>query len=614
MSKILSGGLDLATKYGGRAPRIDLPDRQWPSKYLTKAPTWLSTDLRDGNQALPNPMTMEQKIRYFKLLVEIGFKEIEVSFPCASQTEYDFTRYLIESGSVPDDVELCVLTPCRKETLLKAMESVRGAKKAILFTYLSTSDNYRETVLGISEEEWLEKARVCTEYARSITKESLDPEIRKTQWTFGFGFEDFANARPEAVLALAETISAAWRPSKESSLIIGLGSSVESSTPNVYADQVEYICRNLSKRELITISLHPHNDRGTGIAACELGCLAGADRVEGCLFGNGERAGNLDLVTVSLNMFTQGIDTGLDFSNIRHVRAVYEEITGINVHPRAPYGGDFYFRAFSGGHQDAISKGFRKQAEAQSKVSSGVVATTNGKPSGAAWRIPYLPMDPADLGLPFDVVISSVNSQSGKAGVSWLIQQRLGFLLPNELAIEFSKVAKAQSDALKRGLSTAEIGDIFVSTYHVDALVGHNALTATGAGEGCAVEISIKKLVEEIKSTPERSPAKVLSRILGLEFTDIAESSHTLAAATGTGEFVSYVKCTVGSSKSDWGVGIGEDDVEAATRGFLSILLTHGYVELDEELGERWATHNDSAVELHAMQLKEGGASIKVSA
>ncbi|PYH82674.1 aldolase, partial [Aspergillus uvarum CBS 121591] len=454
MSTICAGGQSLQSKYGGRAPpHVHLPDRQWPSKKLIKSPIWLSTDLRDGNQALPNPMTIQQKWQMFRLLVAIGFKEIEVSFPCASDTEFNFTRELLETpGAVPPDVSLEVMTPCRKETLKRAVDSLKGAKKAILFTYLATSDNYCETILQQpAETEWLARVAECIEYARSITKD--DAEAQGTQWTLGFGFEDFANARPEAALRLAATIQAAWKPTRDQPVILGLASSVEATTVNVFADQVEYFARHLQGRDTVCISIHTHNDRGGAVAAAELACLAGGDRVEGCLFGNGERAGNLDLVTAAMNYFTQGIETGLNLSDLPAIRRVYEEVTQLPVHPRTPYSGDYYFRAFSGAHQDAIRKGLNRRA---------------ANPSRSAWRVPYLPLDPADLGISFDSVIG-VNSQSGKGGVAWLIQQGLGLTLPGQLAVLFSRIVKVQSVAWERGLAAEEVCALFLESYDHNA-------------------------------------------------------------------------------------------------------------------------------------------------
>ncbi|KFX94354.1 hypothetical protein O988_06349 [Pseudogymnoascus sp. VKM F-3808] len=442
-----------AVKYQKQRPISNLKDRRWPSQRLEKAPTWLSTDLRDGNQALENPMTINQKWQLFRLLVAMGFKQIEVSFPCASETEFNFTRSLVETpGAIPADVTIEVISPCRKEALARTVESIKGAPNAIIFTFLATSDNYQETIFEASETILLERARTCTEYVRSITKD--DPiASSQTNWSFGFGMEDFGNSRPEVALRLGETVRKAWGPSRENPIILGLATSVESYMPNVYADQVEYFSRNISNRETVCISLHTHNDRGCAIASAELGCLAGADRVEGCLFGNGERAGNLDLVTMALNCLTQGVEPRLDFSQLPHVRQVYEEITRLPVHPRTPYSGDLYFRAWSGSHQDSIRKGMAKY--------HNEMTITKKQPT---WRVPYLPIDPADVGRSFDSVIG-INSQSGKAGVSWVLLQELGLDLPSEVAMEFSRVAKAHSERLGRAIAATELCELFIQTF-----------------------------------------------------------------------------------------------------------------------------------------------------
>ncbi|KAL3470123.1 aldolase [Aspergillus californicus] len=555
---ICAGGQTLQSKYGGRAPPdILLPDRQWPSKKLTHAPIWLSTDLRDGNQALPNPMTIAQKWQMFRLLLRIGFKQIEVSFPCASETEYNFTRELVETpGAVPEDVALEVMTPCRKETLLRAVESLKGAKKAILFTYLATSDNYRETILQRSEVETLTHVRECIEYARAITKE--DPGAGKTEWTLGFGMEDFANARPDAALRLAETIQAAWRPSSDNPVILGLASSVEAATVNVFADQVEYFSRNLSHRDQVCISIHTHNDRGGAMATAELACLAGGDRVEGCLFGNGERAGNLDLVTAAMNFYTQGIETGLNFVDLPEIRRVYEDITKLPVHPRTPYSGDYYFRAFSGAHQDAIRKGLQRRA---------------ARP-GCVWQVPYLPLDPADVGVSFDSVIG-VNSQSGKGGIAWLIQKGLGLSIPGEMAAGFSRAVKERSAALERGLAAEEICALFADLYDLrdspsGRVVREQGHIAAFELPGCTLEL------DNITEEAERA-AGVLTRgldIQGLLRCSMA-ASHPLPlsdAADGSLTVV-FAHCVVTETGEEgWGVGISFRRESAIDRALLSVI------------------------------------------
>ncbi|PVH95117.1 aldolase, partial [Periconia macrospinosa] len=431
-------------------------DRKWPSKTITKAPAYMAVDLRDGNQSLPNPMTFSQRVELFKLLVKVGFKEIEVAFPCSCKTDYDFVRYLVETpGLVPDDVTLQVITPCREDAIKTAVESLRGAKKGIVMTYMASSDNLRETMLRLSEDEWIARAQTVTAYARSIIAE----DASETQWTYNFGFEDFANARPEAVLRCAKVVIDEWDPSPERPMILGVASSVEISTPNIFADQIEYFLRNVPRRTDFRLTVHTHNDRGGAVATAELACLAGADRLEGCMFGNGERAGNMDTVVFALNLLTSGIDPGLDFSSLDAVRKVYEGITKLPVHPRTPYSGDFYFRAFSGAHQDAITKGLKIRG-------AGSAGDMQGLPAWPAWRVPYLPFDPADVGRSLDCVVG-INSQSGKGGIAWILANSVGLDVPVDLVRSFSKVVKEKSDSANRSIAVQELCLDFFTTYHV---------------------------------------------------------------------------------------------------------------------------------------------------
>ncbi|KAJ5618723.1 2-isopropylmalalate synthase [Penicillium herquei] len=552
----------IAQKYQKKLPISNLPDRQWPSNSLDKAPIWLSTDLRDGNQALPSPMNFEQKWEFFELLLAMRFKQIEISFPCASETEFAFTRSVADSsGVVPDDVTLEVIAPCRKETLARAVESIRGARNVIIFTFLATSDNYQETIFEASEETLLERARICVEYLRSITKD--DPYASsQTNWSFGFGFEDFGNSRPEVALRLAETVKAVWRPTADNPIILGLATSVESYTPNVYADQVEYFSRNISNRDTVCISLHTHNDRGCAVASAELGALAGADRVEGCLFGNGERAGNLDLVTMGLNYLTQGIDPGLDFSLLPHARQIYEEITGLPIHPRAPYAGDYYFRAFSGSHQDAIRKGLKKYSAAQTE--------SNLQP---AWSIPYLPLDPADIGLTFDCVIG-INSQSGKSGVSWVLRQGLQLNIPDALASVFSKCVKVESERVNRTLTEREVCDLFLRTYSVGEVDSHIWVRQMkGAQLSMNLDIFVGRSVGDITLH--------ISQVLGRDVHPV--QSHGDQVISDAARKVTFVECRLDGASLGWGVGIGVDGMENA-RAIISALASTGLINAETGL------------------------------
>lgn len=378
----------------------------------------------------------------------MGFKEIELGMPCANQAEFDFARHLVETpGLIPDDVLIQVITPCGKDAIQLAVDSVRGAKQAVILTYLPGSDNYRQTILKISEDEWVERARDMTAFARSITKD--DPRNAHTRWVYNFGFEDYANARPEAIFRCSEAIKAAWDPTENSKMMFTLASSVESSMPNVWADQVERFCQNVSHRATYRVSVHTHNDRGGAVASAELASLAGADRVEGCLFGNGERAGNMDLVVYGLNSLTSGNDPGIDFSRLDEARRMCEDITQLPVHPRTPYSGDYYLKAFSGGHQNGIVKGLRRREAAEK-------ATGNLQ----AWSVPYLPCDPSDYGGKLEDVIE-ISSQSGKTGVAWLIKQRLGQDLSPRDAEDTTRLVKEQFTLAGRTLTADEICAVY---------------------------------------------------------------------------------------------------------------------------------------------------------
>ncbi|MEZ0243155.1 MAG: 2-isopropylmalate synthase, partial [Sphingomonas sp.] len=392
-------------------PTIDLPDRQWPSKTITRPPRWLSTDMRDGNQALIDPMDGQKKTRFFKLLCKVGVKEIEVGFPAAGATEFDFISGLVRSGEIPDDVIPQVLTQSRQDLIETSFQSLTGAKKAIVHLYNAVSPAWREVVFKMSRDEIREIAVAGAKVLRDEAAKQPN-----TDWHFEYSPETFSTAELDFSLEVCEAVMEILRPTPDKPIIFNLPATVECATPNVYADQIEWFGRNIRNRDSVVISLHTHNDRGTGVAATELGLLAGADRVEGCLFGNGERTGNVDLVTVALNMYTQGIDPGLDFSDIDEVIKTVEYCNQLPVHPRHPYAGELVFTAFSGSHQDAIKKGFSAQAERNDDF----------------WNVPYLPIDPKDLGRDYEAVIR-VNSQSGKGGVAWVLEQDRGLKLPKRM-------------------------------------------------------------------------------------------------------------------------------------------------------------------------------------
>ena len=423
-----------------------LPDRTWPSKTLEKSPIWASVDLRDGNQALIDPMTIEQKMRFFETLVEVGFKEIEIGFPSAAQVEFDFARKLIEENHVPDDVTLQVLVQAREHLIARTFESLKGAKRAIVHVYNSTCRIQREKVYGKDKDEIKEiaitGAKLLVEYAAKY------PE---TEWVFQYSPESFSQTETEYAVEVCDAVCDVWQPENGQEVILNLPATVEASTPNVFADQVEYFCRNLAKREHVTISLHTHNDRGCAVAAAELGVLAGADRIEGTLLGNGERTGNMDIMVMAMNLFSQGIDPELDFSNMSEIVQVVSECNNLPVHPRHPYIGELVFTAFSGSHQDAIKKCLdynEKHIEETENV----------------WDVAYLPIDPAHIGRSYQDVVR-INSQSGKGGVAYILQRNYGFNLPRWMQIDFSGVVQKQAETAARELQNDEILQTFEDTY-----------------------------------------------------------------------------------------------------------------------------------------------------
>jgi len=461
-----------ATKYRAFSG-ISLPDRQWPSKTLTVAPLWMSSDLRDGNQSLFEPMNGERKMRMFRTLCQVGFKQIEVAFPSASQTEFDFVRNLIEGGHIPADVTIEVLTQSREHLIRRTMESLKGARQAIVHFYNATAPVFREVVFGMQKAEIVEMALQSVRLIKQLASEQ--PE---TEFTLEYSPEVFSSTEPEFALEICDAVSAEWCATPAKKLILNLPATVEGSTPNVYADQIEWMHRNLARRDSIILSLHPHNDRGTAVAAAELGLLAGADRVEGCLFGNGERTGNVDIVTLALNLYTQGVAPGLDFSDINAVARTVEYCNQLPIHPRHPYVGDLVFTAFSGSHQDAIKKGLAAQQQ------------------GTLWSVPYMPIDPADLGRSYDSVIR-VNSQSGKGGVAYLMEMEYGVVMPRRLQVEFSGEVQAYTDSHGGEMTAQDIWKLFDASYlhATDAslrYVGHHLFDAGMQGKAQVQGIELK--------------------------------------------------------------------------------------------------------------------------
>ncbi len=427
-----------ATKY--RAfPKIDLPNRQWPEQIIDTAPSWCSVDLRDGNQALIEPMGNERKLRMYKMLLNIGFKEIEIGFPAASQTDYDFVRHLIDNNLVPDDVTLQVLTQARPELIERTFESLKGCKNAILHLYNSTSTAQREVVFKLDREGIKNIAVEGAKYVAECATKHTD-----TNWKYEYSPESFTGTELDYAVEVCEAVMDVWQPSPANKMILNLPATVEMSTPNIYADQIEWFCRHVSRRDSVEISLHPHNDRGCAVAATELGLMAGADRVEGTLFGNGERTGNVDVVTLALNLFSQGVESNLDFSDIFEIMRTTEHCNKLPVHPRHPYAGELVFTAFSGSHQDAIKKGLQARKDSNNPV----------------WDVPYLPIDPADVGRSYEAVIR-VNSQSGKGGIAFIMEKDHGLELPRRLQMEFSKVIQGISDDTGKEIESDQIWQAF---------------------------------------------------------------------------------------------------------------------------------------------------------
>ena len=508
-----------------------------------------STDLRDGNQALVDPMTGEQKWRYFKMLIDCGYKEIEVAFPSAAQQEFDFVRRLIETpGAVPDDVAVQVLTPCREGLIKRTVESVRGAKKAIVHLYNATSPCFRQVVFNNTKEETIELAVRCTKYVRHLTKDT-DPN---TYWMFEYSPETFSATEPDFVVEICNAVKAAWEPTEDNPIIFNLPATVEMSTPNVYADQIEYFCTHITERDKCCVSLHPHNDRGCAIAACELAQMAGADRVEGVLFGNGERTGNVDLVTLALNLYTQGVKPGVDFSNLAAIMRIYTECNNLPIHPRHPYAGELVFTAFSGSHQDAIKKGFAVQRARNDGI----------------WDMPYLPIDPKDLGATYEAVIR-VNSQSGKGGVAWIIQENLELDLPRRLQIAFSRIVQRIAEEKSRELTVEEILTAFkkayISTKAAFQLGNDYRMRSSPEGrsfEGTVVHNGVAHHLEGIGNGPVSALIDALGKFTHIQL-DVRELvEHAIGKGKNT-RAAAYIELTAAGhgDVGFWGVGIDEDTV-----------------------------------------------------
>ncbi|GAB3628645.1 2-isopropylmalate synthase [Pandoraea terrae] len=533
---------------------VALSNRAWPNRTITKAPIWMSTDLRDGNQSLIEPMSIERKLQFFDMLVKIGMKEIEVAFPSASQTDFDFVRRLIDENRIPDDVTIEVLTQSREDLILRTFEALRGARRAIVHLYNPISPAWRRIVFGATREETKDLAVSGMRLIKQCAAAQPD-----TEWVFQYSPETFSCAELAFSREVCDAVTEVMQPTRNNKLIINLPATVECSTPNIYADQIEWMHRHLSRRDSIVLSVHPHNDRGTAVAAAELAILAGADRVEGCLFGNGERTGNVDLVTLALNLYTQGVDPCLDFSDIDAVRQCVEACNQIPVHPRHPYVGDLVHTAFSGSHQDAIKKGFAVQQP------------------DAHWDVPYLPIDPADIGRSYDAVIR-VNSQSGKGGMAFLLEQGYGIALPRRLQIEFSRAVQTVTDETGQEATAEAIHALFVREY-LDGDAPYQVTDCRHDAAAGAIQIEV---------TDRRAPISLRGRGVDAVSAVVAAfnarhdgqilvtGSHGHAIRRGGAEHTAcYVEVRVGDGPVGFGVGIAATPHLAAARAVASALNRH---------------------------------------
>ena len=529
----------------------DFSERTWPSHRITQAPIWMSTDLRDGNQSLIEPMNIERKLRLFDQLVKIGFKEIEVGFPSASQTEFDFLRTLIDGKRIPDDVTIIVLTQAREELIQRTVEACAGAREVILHLYNACAPAFRKIVFHMDRKEICDIAIAGTKMVKAAI--AAQPA---THWRYEYSPEVFSTTELDFSLEVCNAVVDTWQPTVKDKIILNLPATIESTTPNVYADQIEWMNNHLSQRDKIILSLHLHNDRGTAVATAELGLMAGGDRVEGCLFGNGERTGNVDLVTLALNMYTQGIDPKLDFSDIDEVRRCVEDCNQLPVHPRHPYVGDLVFTAFSGSHQDAIKKGMEQQ-----------------KPN-APWEVPYLPIDPADLGRSYDAIIR-VNSQSGKGGIAYLLEHEQGLALPRRLQIEFSRAIQRVTDETGHEVTPKDVFEVFSREYlDIESpwkLIRHRITGSpktTGQKQfSIEVEVQVDGETRHLTGTGDGAISAFVDA-LGFEARVVDYQEHAIGTGTDT-KAASYVEMRIGDAPSGFGVGIHEDIV---TSSFLAIL------------------------------------------
>ncbi len=543
-------------------PPVDLPDRQWPSRVITKAPTWCSVDLRDGNQALVEPMGPEKKRRMFDLLLSLGFKEIEVGFPAASDTDFAFVREIIEEKLIPEDVTIQVLTQSRAELIEKTFAAISGARRAIVHLYNSTSELQRRVVFGLDKPGIVD---IAVSGARQIR--DLAAQMPETEITYQYSPESFSGTELDFAVEICEAVMDVWRPTPQKKMIVNLPGTVEMATANIYADQIEWFARHVRDRDSLILSLHPHNDRGTAVAATEFAVMAGADRVEGTLFGNGERTGNVDLVTLALNLFSQGVDPGLVITDIEGVVKTAEYCTQLPVHPRHPYAGELVYTAFSGSHQDAIKKGFEALA----------------KRNDALWEVPYLPIDPKDLGRSYEAVIR-VNSQSGKGGVAFVIKADHGLDLPRALQVEFSRIVQEVADRTGKELTSADIWSLFEDTYLGRGgvrLVDYTLLPEPRPGERRIVatieEAGVERHIEGIGNGPIAAFVDALKRDCGIVLT-VADYHENAVGAGADAQAAAYVQIRSagpdggpdGAETTLYGVGMDSDIVTASLKAVAS--------------------------------------------
>lgn len=542
-------------KYTRQFFPVKNPTRKWADKtYIDKAPTWCSVDLRDGNQSLIIPMSLEEKLEFFELLVKVGFKEIEVGFPAASETEYTFLRTLIDNNMIPDDVTVQVLTQSREHIIRKTFEALRGCKNAVVHLYNSTSLAQREQVFRKSKEEI---KKIATDGAELFNKIAAETGAI---FRYEYSPESFTGTEPEYALEVCNAVLDVWKPTPDRKAIINLPVTVELSSPHVYADQVEYICDNLKYRDAVEVSLHPHNDRGCAVADCELGLLAGADRIEGTLFGNGERTGNADIVTLALNMYAQGVDPELDLSNMPEIAELYERVTRMHVYDRQPYAGKLVFAAFSGSHQDAIAKGMKWREEKNCDT----------------WTVPYLPIDPNDVGREYETDVIRINSQSGKGGIGYLLEHNFGYVLPTGMREEVGYTVKSVSDHAHAELSPKEVLDVFTENYvNINScikLVDYHFVRTPEINVTLTVEIDGEE--KELKATGNGrldAVSNAVKKQLGIEFSELTYEEHALTKASSS-QAITYVSITLPDGKKAWGAGIHDDIIASSINALFSAI------------------------------------------